>query len=1058
MVTAHAQPLSGLTMNTTYNYRVRSTNALGLTAVSNNSTFKTLATPAAISNVVASPIDITTAVISWTTDLPADTQIEYGLTSAYGTLTTLNTALVTSHVQALSALTANTEYHFRVRSKASGAAVTISPDATFTTLPNAEPAVISNVSSSNVTASGAAIAWLTDVAADTQVEYGTTTEYGSLTTPNTALVTSHLQTLSGLAANTEYHFRVRSKVSGAAVTVSPDATFTTLMTAPAVTLATASGITTTSATITWTTDQPADSLVDLGTTTDYGTTASDATPVLSHTQTLSGLTPSTTYHYRVTSKNAQGTAGSSADLTFTTAAVPAVISSVAASNMTASGATIAWLTDLAADTQVEYGTTTDYGNMSALNGAPVTSHQQTLSGLAANTEYHFRVRSRTTAGALAVSDDATFTTLMTAPVVTLATATAITTTSATITWTTDQPADSLVDLGTTTDYGTTASDATPVLSHTQTLSGLTPSTTYHYRATSRNVQGTAGSSADLTFTTVAVPAVISGVSSSNVTASGATIAWLTDLAADTQVEYGTTTDYGNMSALNGAPVTSHQQALSGLAANTEYHFRARSRTTAGALTVSDDATFTTLMTAPVVTLATATAITTTSATITWTTDQLADSLVDMGLTSGYGTSIQDATPVLLHTQTLSSLTPATTYHYRVTSRNSQGTAGSSVDLTFTTAAPPAVISGVSSSNVTTSGATIAWLTDLAADTQVEYGLTTTYGSSTTLNSSLVTSHQQALSGLSANTLYHFRVRSKTGAGVLTVSDDATFTTMMNAPVVTLTTATAIASTSANITWTTDQPSDSLVQWGLTTAYGSSTQDATLVLAHARTLSGLSPSTLYHYRVTSRNSQGAAGSSADLTFTTAPITAVISAVASSNITTTSARITWLTDLATDTQVEYGTTTNYGSQTTRITTLVTSHSQTISSLTSGTLYHYRVKSRTAAGVTTTSADFTFTTVATPPQLSNIRSTSVTRTTATISWTTNQPATTQVEYGLTTSYGSTTTLNPALLTSHSVPLSGLTPNRTYHYRVKSTNAQGLTTVSGDFTFRTQSGGGGG
>jgi hypothetical protein len=60
------------------------------------------------------------------------------------------------------------------------------------------------------------------------------------------------------------------------------------------------------------------------------------------------------------------------------------------------------------------------------------------------------------------------------------------------------------------------------------------------------------------------------------------------------------------------------------------------------------------------------------------------------------------------------------------------------------------------------------------DSQVEYGPTGAYGSSTILNASLVVSHAQALSGLTQGTLYHYRVKSRNAAGTLTVSDDFTF--------------------------------------------------------------------------------------------------------------------------------------------------------------------------------------------------------------------------------------------------------------------------------------------
>jgi hypothetical protein len=88
-----------------------------------------------------------------------------------------------------------------------------------------------------------------------------------------------------------------------------------------------------------------------------------------------------------------------------------------------------------------------------------------------------------------------------------------------------------------------------------------------------------------------------------------------------------------------------------------------------------------------------------------------------------------------------------------------------------------VISNVVAGSITTTGATITWTTNVAANSQVEYGTTTAYGSLTTLDTNLVTSHSVPLSGLTANTLYHFRVRSTNASGTLAISGDFTFSTL-----------------------------------------------------------------------------------------------------------------------------------------------------------------------------------------------------------------------------------------------------------------------------------------
>jgi Concanavalin A-like lectin/glucanases superfamily/Purple acid Phosphatase, N-terminal domain len=190
-------------------------------------------------------------------------------------------------------------------------------------------------------------------------------------------------------------------------------------------------------------------------------------------------------------------------------------------------------------------------------------------------------------------------------------------------------------------------------------------------------------------------------------------------------------------------------------------------------------------------------------------------------------------------------------------------------------------------------------------------------------------------------------------------------------------------------------------------------------------------------------------------TTAPI---ISAVTATSITLTSVTITWTTNEQSDSQVEYGTTTSYGSSSTPDSTLVTSHTCNLSGLTPATLYHYRVKSTDISANPATSADFTFTTSSTPdttpPIISAISATSITDTGATITWTTNEASDSQVEYGLTTSYGSSTTLDTTMVTSHSVPISGLTASTLYHYRVKSKDAAGNPQTGTDNTFTTTAG----
>ena len=79
-------------------------------------------------------------------------------------------------------------------------------------------------------------------------------------------------------------------------------------------------------------------------------------------------------------------------------------------------------------------------------------------------------------------------------------------------------------------------------------------------------------------------------------------------------------------------------------------------------------------------------------------------------------------------------------------------------------------------------------------------------------------------------------------------------------------------------------------------------------------------------------------------------------------------------------------------------------------------------------------------------------ITAVTANITWNTNQPATSEVEYGTTTAYANVSPANSSLTTAHSVTLTGLSRNTQYHYRVVSVNSSGVETHSGDLTFETK------
>jgi phosphodiesterase/alkaline phosphatase D-like protein len=175
-------------------------------------------------------------------------------------------------------------------------------------------------------------------------------------------------------------------------------------------------------------------------------------------------------------------------------------------------------------------------------------------------------------------------------------------------------------------------------------------------------------------------------------------------------------------------------------------------------------------------------------------------------------------------------------------------------------------------------------------------------------------------------------------------------------------------------------------------------------------------------------------------------------------TTGATVTWTTNENSDSEVRYGTTTSYGLTTGVAPSLVTLHSATLSGLTAGQTYNLQVRSKDAAGNVGISGNLSFKTQSgtqsgsdkTGPVLSNIRELS-SQTSATVNWTTNEAARSQVLYGLTTTLGSITSLTSTLTTSHSVTLTGLKPNTIYYYRLRSVDASGNVTTTAHLSLRT-------
>jgi len=535
-----------------------------------------------------------------------------------------------------------------------------------------------------------------------------------------------------------------------------------------------------------------------------------------------------------------------------------------------------------------------------------------------------------------------------------------------------------------------------------------------YVNVNHQVSITAGQVANLDFVlgNDTTPPTISNVRTANVQATNAQILWNTNEGATSQVEYGSTISYGNTTTEDPALVTAHTVQLTGLTANTLYHYRVKSWDGAGNLTTSGDFTFTTASGEVVADIII---------------DNPACTLVGSWTT---GTSATDKYDV--------------NYYYCTTA------ASETKSATWTP-------------NIITAGNydVFAWYPQganrsAAAPYTVYWngGSATTYVNQQSAGGQwvLIASAKPFLAGTGGSV----KLGNGTGESALSVMADAVkfvYVTVADTQAPTVPTnlaATAVSASQINLTWTASTDNVGVTGYKiyrdgayLTTVSGTSYSN-----------SGLTQYTTYTYTVSAidaASNESAQSSPANATTWDGQAPSVPTNLSGNAVSETQVNLTWTasTDNVGVTGYKiYRNSAQIG------TSATTSYSD--STCSANTTYTYTVSAYDArSNESAQSAPaVVMTPDLTPPTISNVASTPA-NTTCAVTWTTNEAATSQVEYGLTTSYGSLTALDPTLVTSHSVQVTGLTAAQTYHYRVRSKDAANNERISGDYTFTTTGGG---
>jgi len=330
---------------------------------------------------------------------------------------------------------------------------------------------------------------------------------------------------------------------------------------------------------------------------------------------------------------------------------------------------------------------------------------------------------------------------------------------------------------------------------TANLSGLSGSTTYHYRIVATSTAGTTNGS-DGIFSTAAAPTVLTSaataVSSSAATLNGSVNA--NGQATTYYFEYGKDTSYGSKTTVTNAGSSSStvtvSAGISGLQAGQTYHFRLDATNGAGT-SLGADMSFTASSTAPaaapIVTTRPATSLAPTSARLNGTVNPngLATTYYfEYGPSPSYGSKTAPATAGsgkgTISVSATAAGIGAGVYHFRLVASSPGGTTFGS-DLTFGSAGPPVVLTG-SAQGASTSGATLTGSVNPAGAATTwwfEYGRTTSYGSKTSSKSAgsgtAATGVSAAVEKLTAGTTYHYRLVAQSSAGTTRGTDVAFMT-------------------------------------------------------------------------------------------------------------------------------------------------------------------------------------------------------------------------------------------------------------------------------------------
>ncbi len=957
------------------------------------------------------------------------------------------------------------------------------------------------------------------------------TNYTEIASQVSRIINYYLDT--SIDTGTTYYYKVTAEdndgnVSNYSTVVSddPNGTGGTDVSSPTISNITTSSVGSNSITVTWETDEVSDSYIDYITeeggdfssadTVGLTTMRNNAAGLGVHSVVLTNLAPNTTYYFRVRSLDPDGNEGIGTSapngFSFTTLSGP-IISDVLTSEIRNTEATVTWTTDQDADSYVIFSTSSSFIASSTVGSLlTVSSHEVTLPSLTPNTTYYYYVQSDSVTDKNTIDGQHEYysfqtTADLTAPVITFDPDQDVTIsdTSLVFTFSTNEPATSSIQYGTSVSYGSLVTNNNLNTDHHITLTSLLPGTRYYLSIQVSDEDNNQSSATEFTATTTNsadyTPPVISSVTSSVVTDDESLIVWSTDEGATGQVHYGVASSvYTESSSLVSTYNREHAITLSGLNTSTVYYYIVVSVDVSGNSNTSSEHTFTTLealseesevllreeaaraegvaqgsatvqsggggggasidRTAPEVFDVSVTNILSDAATVKWNTSENANTLVEFGKTTEYGRGSLDLENTQTHSIDLIDLLPSTLYYYRISSIDTSGNRSTGVTGSFTTVSLAEEIAS-STESIVEETAPVEEDPD-AIDTQsAEEIFLSTIEKAGQIIKSLA--NRVSVGVLESTLLGQAKIIEE-------LSDILPLPIIGGQPVV------DTGPNFATVSWTTDKNSNSLVEFAPEEVFlsqrsyeqtvGEPTASRT---GHTVEVKGLLPDTLYHYRVISRTQTGSETKSQDFVFRTKPQSNEITNYNVTVLSPEEVAFSWNTTVPTDSAVVYtpyrnGVPQVEARQTVRQAGLTTQHSLKASGFESGVLYDVEllgtdtgnnVSSRLIRGFTTEGEDLA-------PVISQIQTDSAIvpggkeKIQIIISWLTNELSTSRLYYrkGFAaegSEFSASTTLDQNYTKKHVVVVTNFEPGTVYQFSVESIDSSGNVGISRTITILT-------